>query len=351
MIELRIMITRIAMVIVWLVILASFLYAPLLMQRWHNVHSLNVLIWPTMLDAKKLALFERDTGIKLSINYYESNDELVHKLRLTKGAGYDLVIAADTAVHALIQDALVQPIDTKRLPFYNDLRPWLLHHYFDPDNTYSIPYYMGIYGLGIDRRYFTHELPHASWSLLFQQQKYRVTMSDDPRRAMLIAGMYLFGSIDAINSPERIESIKQVLTRQKKWVEVYSDIRGEEILAAQSCPVALTISSDLARVQREYPSLHFMIPQEGTFMTIDSCVIPTATAKQELVYQLLNFIYRPDIIAYHAYTYGFCPPLLSVAPEAHVICPDQQQLKQMDFFRNVLPKDVIDSVWVAVMAH
>jgi spermidine/putrescine transport system substrate-binding protein len=351
MIKLRILIIRTAMIILWLFILTAFLYMPLLMQRWQNPSSLNLLIWPTMLDAKKLALFERDTGIKLYINYYENNDELVRKLRATHGAGYDLVIAADTAVDALIHDAIVQPIDTARLSFYEDIRPWLLHHYFDPDNRYSIPYYMGIYGLGIDRRYFSHELPPAHWSLLFENNAYRVTMSDDPRRAILIAGKYLFGSIDALYSAERIAAIKQLLIEQKKWVELYSDIRGEEVLAAQSCPVALTISSDLSRVQREYPSLHFIIPEEGTFMTIDSCVIPRATTKQELVYQLLNFIYQPDIIAYHADKYGFCPPLLSVPPACHVICPDEQQLKKMDFFRNVLPKDVIDRIWITVMAH
>lgn len=346
----RIVSIRSAMVGVWLLIIASFLYAPRLLQCWQSTKSLNILVWPTMLDAKKLAQFEHDTGIKLYISYYESNDELVRKLRLTQGAQYDLVIAADTAVHVLIQEQLVQPIDIDRLDFYDDLRPWLLHHYFDPDNTYSIPYYMSIYGLGIDRRYFK-ELPEARWALLFEEHRYRVTMTDDPRRAFLIAGKYLFGSIEELDDAVRIAEIKQLLSQQKKWVELYSDIRGEEVLAAQSCPVALTISSDLARVQREYPSLQFIIPQEGTFMTIDSCIIPVATSEQELVYQLLNFIYQPDVLAYHAHKYGFCPPRMSVAPSENVICPDEQQLKQIDFFRNVAPKDVIDKLWVAVMAH
>ncbi|MFI5333063.1 MAG: PotD/PotF family extracellular solute-binding protein [Candidatus Babeliales bacterium] len=350
MMELRVLTMRITMVGVWLVAFAAWLYAPLLFQRWQRTQSLNILIWPTMLDAKKLAEFEHNTGIKLYISYYESNDELVRKLRVTKGAQYDLVIAADTAVHALIQEKLVQPIDTNKLSFYSDVRPWLLHHYFDPNNRYSVPYYMSMYGLGIDRRYFK-ELPSASWALLFENNGYRITMTDDPRRALLIAANYLFGSFDDLDNPERIADIKHLLLQQKKWVELYSDIRGEEVLAAQSCPVALTISSDLTRVQREYPTLQFLIPQEGTFMTIDSCIIPVATSKQELVYQLLNVIYQPDMIRYHADKYGFCPPLKSVAPAEHIICPDEQQLKQIDFFRNVVPKDVIDKLWVAVMAH
>lgn len=351
MIDLRVLTIRITLVGVWLVACAAFLYAPLLLQRWQRTQSLNILIWPTMLDAKKLAEFEQNTGIKLYISYYENNDELVRKLRVTKGAQYDLVIAADTAVHTLIQEQLVQPLDTTKLSFYNELRPSLLHHYFDPNNRYSVPYYMSMYGLGIDRRYFDKELPKASWTLLFEHNGYRITMTDDPRRAILIAAQYLFGSIDDLNNPERIAEIKQLLLQQKKWVELYSDIRGEEVLAAQSCPVALTISSDLTRVQREYPSLQFLIPHEGTFMTIDSCIMPVATSKQELVYQLLNAIYQPDMIRYHADKYGFCPPLVTVEPAEQVICPDEQQLKQIDFFRNVVPKDVIDKLWVAVMAH
>lgn len=345
-------IVRGIMLCTWMVFIFGFLYSPLLVHLFPERRTLNLLIWPTMLDAQQLAVFEKEMGVRLYVSYYESNEELLRKLQMTKGEGYDLIIAADTTLDQLIPKNIFQRLDKKKIPFFNSLRPSLLGHYFDPENSYSIPYYLGVYGLGIDKDYFGQNLPAPSWATLFEKHPYKVTMTDDPRKALLLAGYYLFGSIDNLAAENHMHAIASLLIKQKKWVELYSDIRGEDVLASKSCPVALTLSSDLWRMSREYKNLTFVVPQEGSFMIIDSCVIPAASKKQELVYQLLNFIYKPDIIGYHTRKYGFCPPLQDDSLEIDgLFCPSADEMKKLDFFRNVLPKEDIDKVWVAVMAE
>ncbi len=337
---------------VWAIIIGSFLWAPALMRAVFPDRSLKLLALPTMIDAHVLTAFEKATGSRVHVTYYESNEELLRKLRSTAAVGYDLIIASDYVVELLIREQLLKKIDRTRLTFFNELYPALRNHYFDPGNDYSIPYYFGVYGLGIDTNYFGGSAPQqVSWALLFEPKGYRVTMTDDPRRAVLLAGYYVFGSTSELNTPDRLAAIKKLLLEQKKSVELYSDIRGEETLVARSCPVALTISADLWRVQREYGNLSFAVPQEGSFMTIDSLVISHATEQENKVYALLEFLYRHEHLRHHASKYGFCPPLNTVDVEGYgLLCPHEELIKKLQFFRSVIPKAEIDALWISVMA-
>lgn len=341
---------RSCMVIVWLLALAFFFFSPTLWQYMHKNKTINVLIWPSMIDVKLLKEFEAKTGIKVHVTYYESNEELLRKFQITGGQGYDLVIAADHSIEQLIGDGLVKKLDKGQLTFFNDFKSIFLHHYFDPANNYSLPYYLGIYGLGVNPKYFKQGIPPASWSLLFDRHTYRVTMSDDPRRAIALAKFFLFGNEQELTD-DQIQAITALLRKQKKWVELYSDVRGEELLAAESCPVVLTISPDLWRVQQEFPHLKFIIPQEGSFMVIDSFIIPEKSQKEDLAYQLLNYLYQPSILKHNATHYGFCPPLTVVDVEDYdLLCPNDEQIKKLHFFNNTLSKDALNAIWIAVMA-
>jgi spermidine/putrescine transport system substrate-binding protein len=94
-----------------------------------------------------LERFERETGIRLHVSYYETNEELFSKLRATKGEGYDLVIPSDYVVELMIKEGLLQKIDRTKVHAWSELDPKLLSLYFDPHNDYTIPYFWAVYGL------------------------------------------------------------------------------------------------------------------------------------------------------------------------------------------------------------
>jgi len=350
---------RCVMVGIWTVIVIGFLYTPQLSHLFHvdeirEDKSINLFVWPMMITAEQLVPFEQETGIKVYMHYYESNEELLQKLRVTQGKGYDLVMPADYIVDILRKEKLIQKIDTSKLTFLKYLNPLLLNHYHDPGNQYSIPYFLGIYGLGVDTHYFGDNQPPATWKLLFehQPQGYEVTITDVPRRAIAIAGKYLFGNAQAIKDPAKLAEVEKLLIRQKAWIRMYTDIRGEDLLATKNCPVVMTIASDLWMIKREHPHLAFVLPAEGTFVAIDSFVIPAASEKQDLVYQLLNYMYQPKFIKYHATRYGFCPPTTNVdIAGSGIFCPTKEQFAKFDFFQNVVPESDLNNVWVSVLAH
>ncbi|HSW73859.1 MAG TPA: extracellular solute-binding protein, partial [Candidatus Limnocylindria bacterium] len=204
---------RTCMVLFWLIIIFCFLYTPTVTRLFSHKKSISLFVWPMILDAKVMEQFERETGIKVYVNYYETNEELYGKLRATGGKDYDLIVPTDYMVQTLIQDGLVKKIDTTRLSFKDQLKPYLLGHYFDPRNEYSIPYYTCIFGLGINKNYFGGVLPQASWSLVFDQAqaKFPMSMLDSAREAIMLAGFYLYGSLDRITEPEALKNITELL--------------------------------------------------------------------------------------------------------------------------------------------
>ncbi len=345
---------RFVMIVAWILLILFFLCLPQFIAFIYTPmsRSINIFVWPMMIDAQKLVMFEKKTGIKVYVHYYESNEELLQKLRITGGKGYDLVMPADYIIDALRKENLIQKIDTSQLSFLPTLRPSLLNHYYDPDNLYCVPYFEGIYGLGIDTGYFNDKQPEPSLKLLFEYTGYTVAMTDVLRRSIAIASCYLYGDPDAVADPAKLAAVERLLMRQKRWVQMYTDIRSEDLLATGNCPVVMTLASDLWMIKRQYPELVFVLPSEGAFMVIDSFVLPKATKKQNLVYEFLNYLYQPDIIHYHATRYGFCPPIVGIdVDEYGIFCPTREQEATFRFFRNTVPESVINDLWISLMSR
>lgn len=352
---LRMWLVRLVMVLVWVALVFSFLVFPRFLQWIYPLESTSiaVYVWPSMIDGKKIIDFQKKTGIKVYIHYYESNEELLQKLEITGGKGYDLVMPADYAIERLREKGLLHNIDHRKLHFWNRINPMLLGYYFDPLNEYSVPYYVSVYGLGIDPTYFGTEQPTPSWDLLFKRQPgYEVAMTDVPRRAIAFASNYLYQQGTVANDPEKLRAIQQLLTQQKEWVRMYTDIKGEDLLATKNCPVVMTIASDLWMIKREYPYLEFKVPREGTFIAIDSFVIPAASTKQDLVYEFLNYLYQVDVVEYHMRRYGFCPPVMDVDTQGTgIFCPTKEQLQQAQFFRQTISDTVMNDMWVSILSQ
>ncbi len=345
---------RVCIVAFWIIALIGFLYAPAFFRMFHHERSLTIFTWPSILDSRYLTAFEKESGIKLHISYYESNQELFGKLQASSGKGYDIIMPTDYTVELLIKEKLIKKIDRSRLNFFNRLNKVLLGNYCDPANDYSLPYFWGIYGIGVNRNFFGGELPQPTWKLIFDPQlaPYGIGMSDESREAVLMAAYYLFGTIDLTYDKKTIEAIKSLLIEQKKWVEAYSESRSEYLLTSNGCPVALAVSPDIYKIKSEHPHIDFLVPEEGSFVFVDSIVISAATEKDEMIYQFINYLYTAEVIEYHRKKFGFCSPVYEDAqliPEG--FCPSDEQFAKLHFFKDVIPQNVVNDIWIAVMSR
>ena len=106
---------------------------------------------------------------------------------------------------------------------------------------------------------------------------------------------------------------------------------------------------------RENEAIDFLMPKEGSFILIDNLVISSASKKDELVYQLINYLYEPKVVQHHYENYPFLPVTDNLkelmeadnAPESIITALFDKSL-QLEFFKNVIPEKKANEVWIAV---
>jgi spermidine/putrescine transport system substrate-binding protein len=342
---------RTGIILFWLGSIGFFLLVPRIALYIKPSHTIAILSMPNTINADMFSAFEKKTGISVSISYAETADEIGMKIRTTRGKGYDLIMVADYQIAQLIADGIVQPLQKNKLPFFKNIYPALCDHVFDPGNHYSIPYYWGVYGFGIDSHYFGDKKTF-SWKDLFKVSafNYMVGMRDDIRELVFIAAYYLFGTVHNLTD-EQYNAIRDLLIAQKEKVVMYADERIDSLLISRISPLVLTISGDISRVMNNYPYIDFVVPEEGSFVDIDSFVITTHSTHIDDVYLFLNYLYSDPVISYYADLFRLSPPISTVKTCAKIpllAYPTEELFSHLKFFATVIPQSRINAILTAL---
>ena len=352
----RKLLIRSLVIISWTGFIFTCLYLPKMPLSKAEANTINIFAWGDLLDPSVIDNFEKETGIRVRLNYYASNEELLVKMKATKGEGYDLIIPSDYAVNVLIESKLLRKIDKNKLGFWKDINPNLLGHSYDPKNEYTIPFDWEIFGFGIDKEYFSSHPLAKSWKLIFDSSiiNYKISMTNDPIEAMLFASFYLYGDVKKLSSQEALE-VKDLLKKQKSWVEAYANFRGDYFLATRNCPVVVASSSYIWKTKRQFPFVSFIVPEEGTFITIENLAIPISSQRQEITYKLINYLFKHESVKTHFEKFGFFPSTIQsienidIDPQAReLINTSEENFKKFYFTEEVVSQQVIHDTWVEV---
>lgn len=346
--------TRLSVITFWLLLIAIALYVPKWGTHLFEQNSINVFAWGDILDPSVIAEFEKESGIKVHLNYYSSNEELLVKMKATRGKGYDLIIPSDYVIPLLRNEGLLKQLDKDRISAFSKINPLLCNLPYDPENRFSLPFEWEIFGLGVDKKFFQTKPLEPSWKAVFDQEvvHYKITMINDPIQSILLSAFYLFGPVDRLNT-EQTEAVKHLLFQQKRWVEAYADFRGDYFLATNNCPVVVASSAYIWRAKRKFDFIDFIIPQEGSFISIENFAIPAASKKERLVYQLISYLYKISSLETHYSAYGFFPAVLhpdflsTLEPqERDLITSSAEHFKKYHFTKVLLPYHEIPKLWV-----
>lgn len=348
-------VSSVAIILVWVALIVGMLYVPDFIARWsEGKRVIRLLTFGGIIDPAYVRKFEEQTGIKVSWSYYSSNEELQAKLKKTGGKGYDLIVPSDYTVRILREQNFLKPLDHSRMPFLKSINPLLLNQPYDPGNRYSVPFEWELYGIGYDKQALG-PITDASWKLLFTDPvHYRIIMLDDPIEAMQCAVQYLYGNQVELVTKEQKKEVRALLRTQKEWVEAYTSTRAGYYLATGSSPLAMTATSFIFTAQKYAPQLDFAIPAEGGFITIENLAIPAASEHDDLVYQLLAFLYTRESALHHFEEYANFPANADAtftelgATALPFVNMPAEQFKKLRFFKAVIPENQVRDFWVTV---
>jgi len=341
---------RTLILVFWTLILFLFLFSPRVTQLLRRGKSISIFTFPLLIDAQYIAQFEKRTGAKVHIHYYETNDGLLAKLRSTDQHGYDIIFPSDYALGQLIQEGHLQKLDHAKLNFLNRINPRLRGLYADPKNEYSTPYLWEVYGLGYDKKQFPDGPPLASWSTLFDEKisPTHIGMLNNAREAVAVAAFYLFGNPEHLTD-EQLKQVQELLLQQKRRVSVYTDLRADYLLLSETCSVVACPAGDVWMAEDE--RIEFLLPKEGSFVSIDNVCIPKESDNTELVYEFINFLYELEVLKHHSDKYYFFPALTLVPFFAKGQAVMEHTLRNFDkfhFFTAAAPEKKLNEVWISL---
>ncbi len=251
--------------------------------------------WTDYYPVELLAKFEAETGIKVILDGFDSNDTLLAKLQ-SGGAAYDVIVPSDYVIPGLIADGLLLKIDTNAMENYVHMKDAFKNPDFDPTHEYTAPYLWGVTGLAYDSAQVEGGELEASWKEYFEPRpelEGKIAALDTASDVILAASLYL-GIPQCTESNDDAKRILELLEAQKPKLKLYSSDSTVDRLASGEVALHHVWNGATARATAQRNTIRFLYPAEGTPMFRDNFAVPASAPHPENAKIFINWMMKPE---------------------------------------------------------
>ena len=252
--------------------------------------TLHVYNWGEYTGENIINDFEEKTGAKVVMEIFDSNEQMY--IKVANGEAYDILVPSDYMIQRLIEEDLLQELDHSLLDCMDKLVEDVKGLPYDPENTYSIPYFWGSVGIVYDTTKVDIEDLEREGFGIFLDEKYKgdIYLYDSERDSFMMALKDLGYSMNTENEDEINEAYEWLI----KCVETMEpEIVTDEIIdnmAQGRKALGLIYSGDATYVMCENENMAFYIPESGTNLWSDAMVIPANAKNPELAHAFINHV-------------------------------------------------------------
>ncbi|NQV46393.1 MAG: extracellular solute-binding protein [Rhodospirillaceae bacterium] len=276
---------------------------------------LKVTNWAEYIGEETIANFEKEYGIKVIYDTYESVEAIDAKL-LAGDSGYDVVSHASSAIARLIPPGgILRPLDKSKLGNFSHIEPSLMSQLdakWDPGNKYIVPFMWGTQGVTYNKALVLETYPKApigSMDMVFKPEhmkeigKCGVSFLDSPTDIIPLALAYLDLPPDSTN-PGDYKKVGEMLAEIRPYIKTFDNYAYQKMPQKEFC-VSLTWGPDglLAMSGAEEANTgvvldFFMAEGKGkSNLWVDGWVIPADATNIEEAHLFLNYMMRPEVAA------------------------------------------------------
>ncbi|MBS4196968.1 ABC transporter substrate-binding protein [Lederbergia citri] len=275
-------------------------------QGYKSGNVLNVYNWGDYIDPDLIKKFEKETGMKVIYETFDSNEAMMTKIS-QGGNAYDISVPSEYAISKMKEEGLLLPLDHSKLPNLKYIDKRFMDLSFDPKNQYSIPYFWGTVGIVYNPKMLDGK-KITSWNDLWDPDlKNQIFLVDGAREVMGMGLNSLHYSLNETNE-ERLLEAKNKLDKLTPNVKA---IIGDEIkllIANEEAAIGVTWSGEAADVLSENEDLDYVVPEEGSNLWFDNMVIPKSAQNVEGAHKFINFMLDPENAAQNAEYIGYSTP-------------------------------------------
>ncbi|CAB3889195.1 MULTISPECIES: polyamine ABC transporter substrate-binding protein [Achromobacter] len=273
----------------------------------------NVYNWAEYTAPDTIPGFEKETGIKVRYDVYDSNDALQAKLLAGK-SGYDVVVPSTHYASRQIEAGLFQKLDKSKIPNWKHLDPEVmaLVATVDPGNEHAIPWGYGTNGLGYNvtkvKQIMGDDVDLASWDMIFKPENAAklkecgISMLDEAAQVFPAVLKYLGKDPNSTNSAD-YQAAMEVLKKIRPYIRQFSSSGYIDELAVGDLCMVYGFSGDVmiarkrAQDAKKPYEVNYFIPKGGAPAWFDLMVIPKDAPHPEEAHAFINYIETPKVHA------------------------------------------------------
>jgi spermidine/putrescine transport system substrate-binding protein len=261
--------------------------------------NLTVFIWSEYIDPDVITEFEKIHKVKVRLDFYESNEEMISALQTGRQGNYDIIVPTTYYLPTLINLKLIQPLNKELLPNLVNLDPFFTKIDEDPGSQYSVPYQWGTSGLVV--RSDSPDEIDPSWDLIFDPEVNigNFIIFDTARDALGGALKYLGYSANTIN-PEEIKEAGELLISTKNrptFLSFNGGVDGLNNVVSEVASIAQVYNGEAVKASLEDDKIRYLTPKEGCEIWLDVFAITSGSTNVDVAHEFLNYILRPQIAA------------------------------------------------------
>ena len=259
--------------------------------------------------------FEKQYGVRVIVENFDSNEMMYTKLMA--GDRYDVIIPSDYMIERLMNEDFLQPLDKSMIPNMENMSDAVLGMSYDPDNTYSIPYFWGSVGL-----VYNHEnvdpavIESEGWEVL-RNTDYagHIYIYDSERDSFMMAFKALGYSMNTEDPNEINAAYEWLLQMNNTMSPVYVTDEVIDGMMNGYKDIAVVYSGDAAVVLDENEDMSFYMPSQGTNIWCDAMVIPANAENPKLAHEFINYMLTYEAAFDNTETVGYTSPNAEVFEE------------------------------------
>ena len=277
---------------------------------------LNFYNWSDYIAEDTIENFEKQTGIKVTADVFDSNEVLEAKM-LAGNSGYDIVVPSATFMTRQIQAGVFQELDKSKMPNYKGLDKGLMKTLagLDEGNKHGIPYLWGTTGIGYNVKLVEKALgkdaPVDSWDLVFKPENLAklkdcgVSVLDSADEIYPLALHYVGMDPGSKNAADYKKNSKaaQLLKDIRPSITQFHSSQYINNLANGDICVAIGWSGDILQAMDRADEaengveIAYTIPVEGTSVWFDMLTIPKEAKNADNAYKFINYLLNPKVMA------------------------------------------------------
>jgi spermidine/putrescine transport system substrate-binding protein len=261
---------------------------------------LHLYNWNNYITPDTVSRFEKLCRCKLVQDYYADNEEMLAKLA-AGATGYDILVPTGNAVENLIRQDALRPIDRRLLPNLKNIKREFMGEFFDPGNTYSVPYAYSVTLIGYNvEKMRERGVPTDTWAAIFEPKyleriRGRVTVLDSQRELMSAALKYLGYSVNDTEE-EHWKQARDLILRAKPYWAAFNAASYIKELTVGSIWLAHGYSNDMftaaqdAKAAGRKFTIGYSTPKEGAVLALDNMVLHKSGPRPDLAHAFINFM-------------------------------------------------------------